>query len=160
MSVTKTSNAQTEGCRPLYERDYYEWTQQNVRAIREGRLREVDWANVAEELEDMGRSERRALRSQLARLIAHLLKWSYQTERRRASEHSWRATIEHARDSVRELLDDNPSLKPQLPEFLPAAYRDALAQVVGETNLPRQNFPAACPWTLDQVMDDDFWPEG
>ena len=88
--------------RGLYERDYYGWIQRNVRAIREDRLKDVDWANVAEELEDMGKSEQRALRSQLARLLAHLLKWSHQPERWRSSEHSWRATIEHARDSARE----------------------------------------------------------
>jgi hypothetical protein len=57
------------------------------------------------------------------------------------------------------LLQENPSLKPQLPELLSGAYRDALAQVVGETNLPKKNFPAACPWSLAQVLDEDFWAE-
>ena len=142
-----------------YEHDYYGWIQQTVRAIREGRLKDVDWGNVAEELEDMGKSERRALRSQLARLLAHLLKWCYQPERRRSSEHSWRATIEHARDSVDELVEENPSLKPQLKELLQAAYRDALAEVVGQTNLPKKRFPPASPWSVEQVLDQDFWPE-
>jgi hypothetical protein len=87
--------SRAKGC-VVYERDYYGWLEQNARAIREGRLEDVDWANVAEELEDMGKSERRALRSQLALLLAHLLKWSHQPHRRHSSEHSWRATIEHA----------------------------------------------------------------
>jgi hypothetical protein len=155
MSVTAKRAGRTKD-RAMYERDYYGWIQHNVNAIREGRLEDVDWVNVAEELEDMGKSERRALRSQLARLLAHLLKWSYQPERRRSSENSWRATIEHARDSTRELVEENPSAKPELHEFLRAAYRDALAQVVGETNLPKKNFPAACPWSLDQVFDEKF----
>ena len=142
-----------------YQRDYYGWIQHNVHAIREGRFKEVDWPNVAEELEDMGKSERRAVRSQLARLVAHLLKWSYEPEARRLSENSWRATIEDARDSMRELVKESPSFQPQLPDFLSSAYRSALAQVVAETNLPKKTFPAACPWTLEQVLDDDFWPE-
>ena len=156
LSAKSTSRAKN---RVAYERDYYGWIQQNARAIREGRLKDVDWANVAEELEDMGKSERRALCSQLARLLAHLLKWSHQPQRRRSSEHSWRATIEHARDTARELIEENPSLKPELPELLSKAFRDALAQVVGESNLPKKNFPATCPWSYDQVLDEDFWPE-
>jgi hypothetical protein len=143
----------------LYEHDYYGWILDNVHAIRERRFEDVDWLNVAEELEDMGKSERRAFRSQLARLLTHLLKWSYEPEGRRLSEHSWRATIAHARKSVRELADESPSFKPQMQDFFSAAYSDALAQAVAETNLPKRTFPAACPWTLDQVMDDDFWPE-
>ncbi len=143
-----------------YQHDYYGWIQNNVHAIRERRFKDVDWVNVAEELEDMGKSERRAVRSQLARLVAHLLKWSYQPEARRLSEHSWRATIEDARNTVRELVAESPSFQPQLPDFLASAYRSALAQAVAETNLPKQTFPAVCPWSLDQVLDDDFWPEG
>jgi len=159
MSISVKDAAPADGLACLYERDYYGWIQQNVHAIRGGRVQEVDWANVAEELEDMGKSEKRALRSQLARLISHLLKWSYQPERRQMSDHSWRATIEHARESVSELLGESPSLKPQLPQLLPQAYRDAVAEVVTQTNLPKRTFPADCPWTLDQMMAEDFWPE-
>jgi hypothetical protein len=60
---------------------------------------------------------------------------------------------------VRELIEENPSLKPQLPQLVSSAYRDALAQVVGETNLPKKNFPATCPWSLERALDEDFWPE-
>lgn len=144
----------------LYDRDYYGWILDNVHAIRERRFEDVDWLNVAEELEDMGKSERRAVRSQLARLVALLLKWSYQPQGRRLSEHSWRATIEDARDSVGELVKESPSLRPQLPDLLSSAYRSAIAQAVAQTNLPKTTFPAACPWTPDQILDEDFWPEG
>lgn len=142
-----------------YDRDYYGWIQHNVHAIREGRFKDVDWPNVAEELEDMGKSERRALRSQLARLLAHLLKWSHQPEARRLSEHSWRATITHARRSVRELVEESPSFKPQLNDFFSAAYSDALDQAVEETNLPMKTFSAASPWSLEQALDADLWPQ-
>jgi hypothetical protein len=159
MPVSTRKAARGKG-RVSYERDYYGWIEQNVNSIRGGRLDEVDWMNVAEELEDMGKSEKRALRSQLARLLTHLLKWSHQTQRRRLSVNSWRATIEHARDTVLELLEENPSLKPAIPELFPAAYRDALAQVVSETNLPKDRFPAKCPWSFAQTLDQDCWPEG
>jgi hypothetical protein len=157
-SVTKTDGTSALGV--SYESDYYGWIQQNVRAIREGRLNEVDWLNVAEELEDIGKSERRAVRSQMGRLIEHLLKWSYQPKLRQRSQHSWRSAIKHARRSVGELLGENPSLKAQLAELLTAAYQDAVAQVVGETNLPERTFPEICPWTFDQMIAEDFWPEG
>src|SRR5947209_816075 len=116
-SHVKTEASSTNGA-SLYERDYYGWIEHNLNAIRGGLLHEVDWVNVAEELEDMGKSERRALRSHVARLLAHLLKWSYQPKRRQSSEHSWRSTIEHARESINEVLEESPSLKPRLPQLL------------------------------------------
>jgi hypothetical protein len=158
MSFSNKHTASADSLTSLYERDYYGWIKWNVDAIREGRVQEVDWANVAEELDDMGKSEKRALRSQLARLIAHLLKWAYQPERRPTSQNSWRATIKHARESINEILDESPSLRPQLPQMVPAGYRDGLAQVLGETGLPEQTFPAACPWSLEQILAGDFWP--
>jgi hypothetical protein len=128
-----------------YDRDYYGWIQHNVHAIREGRFKEVDWPNVAEELEDMGKGERRAVRSQLARLVAHLLKWSYQPEARRLSEHGWRATIERARDSVHELVEESPSFKAQLHEFFRAAYSDALLQGGGKHQFAGEHLSRRMP---------------
>ncbi len=142
-----------------YDRDYYGWIQHNVSAIREGRFKDVDWPTVAEELEDMGKSERRALRSQLARLLAHLLKWSYQPEARQLREHSWRAAIENARNSVRELVEESPTFRPQLAELFSSAYFGGVAQAAAQTNAPMETFPVVCPWSLDQAMDEDFWPE-
>ena len=159
MSFSVKHAAPADSQTPLYERDYYGWIQWNVLAIREGRVQEVDWANVAEELDDMGKSERRALRSQLARLLAHLLKWAYQPKRRPTSHNSWRATINHARQSINEILDESPGLGTQLPQMLAVGYRDALAQVLEETGLPEQTFPGTCPWSLEQIMAEDFWPE-
>src|SRR5437879_3769824 len=112
--------APTNSQSSLYERDYYGWIQRNVHAIREGRVDQVDWPNVAEELEDMGKSEKRALRSQVSRLMSHLLKWAYQPTRRATNQNSWRATIKHARQSICEIVEESPSLRPQLPEMVPA----------------------------------------
>src|SRR5271156_666720 len=95
MALTK-NNVLTPGKSPLYERDFHKWLVEQAQALREGNLRDLDTENLAEEIEDMGRSENRAMLSQLARLMAHLLKWSVQKERRRRNkrlENSWRGSI-------------------------------------------------------------------
>ncbi|MDQ2693918.1 MAG: DUF29 domain-containing protein [Pseudomonadota bacterium] len=140
----------------LYERDFYAWAMRNAKLIRQGRLAEVDLSNVAEELESMGRSERRELESRLEVLLMHLLKWRHQPGRWGAS---WESTIEVQRIDVQEVLDENPSLRPQLPGLLAAAYRKARLKTAGETGLDRQVFPKVCPFSLEQVLDPHFWPE-
>jgi hypothetical protein len=143
-----------------YDKDYYGWLTQQAALLRAGRLSEADIEHIAEELEDMGKSEARGLKSQLARLLKHLLKWVHQPDLREQQKNSWRASIRDARRKVRECLEENPSLKPKLPEFFLKSYIDAIDEAVEETNLPESRFPSQCPWTPEQVMDDQFWPEG
>ena len=132
---------------------------ETARAVRERRFTNIEWDAIAEELEDMGRSEARALESQLARLLAHLLKWRHQSEQRAHSEHSWRATITDAREEIQELLLKNPSLRPELSACFPKAYRKGRRWAIIETNLPEATFPAECPWSLQQALDEGFWQE-
>jgi hypothetical protein len=143
----------------LYDQDFYTWTQHQARLLREGRLQEIDIAHLAEEIEDMGKSEARSLQSQLERLIAHLLKWTYQPEQRQTSSNSWRASIRDARNRVKDTLLESPGLKPKLPELFLKAYLGAVNWAVEETNLPETIFPEGCPWRLEQALDDGFWPE-
>src|SRR5215469_12676972 len=99
----------------LYDRDYYAWIQHQVQALRERRIEDVDWANAAEEIEDLGKSERRGLRSQLARLLEHLLKLQYLRGTSRANNRrGWELSIKGARIAVEDLLNDSPSLRSQL----------------------------------------------
>ena len=98
----------------LYEIDYYTWLVQNAALIRDGRVSEADLENIAEELEDMARGEKRALGSQFVVLIQHLLKWQLQPRRR---SKSWRLSIDNARDSIEELLGESPSLRRRVPEY-------------------------------------------
>ena len=142
----------------LHDQDFYTWALETACAIRERRFAGIDWEAVAEELEDMGRSEAKALESQLARLMAHLLKWQYQPEQRRLSENSWRATIENARREIRKLLRENPGLKSRLPELFLEAYPQGIDWAVIETNMSRSVFQSSRPWSLEQAMDDSFWP--
>ncbi len=119
----------------LYEQDFYKWTQATAALVRQGQWHEVDPACLAEEWESLGKWDRRELGSRLEILVMHLLKWSYQ------------------------LLHDSPSLRPQVGPLLVQQYRRARRRAMGETQLPTPAFPQECPWSVAQVLDDDFWPE-
>jgi hypothetical protein len=142
----------------LYDHDFYTWALESARGLREGRFADLDIEHIAEELEDMGKSEARGLKSQLARLLKHLLKWVYQPEARLGHENSWRASIRDARREIEECLEDNPGLAPRLPELFGKAYMQSINRAVVETNLPESRFPVSCPWSLEQALDPEFWP--
>jgi hypothetical protein len=139
-----------------YDADFYGWANEQAALLREGRLAEADIAHIAEEIESMGRSEKRELTSRLAGLLTHLLKWRYQPAGRGSS---WRASVRVQRDRLSDHLADNPSLKPMLPEAVFRAYREALVVAADETKLGETAFAPACPWSFDEIMNPDFWPE-
>src|SRR5216683_6317476 len=143
--------------RSLYERDYYTWALQQARALKEHRLEELDWENLADEVEGLAKTERRELRSRLEVLVEHLLKWQFLSGRR---SRSWRATIALQRLKILEHLDENPGLNPSVPEVLSQAYKAARVDLT--TRYLRSTDPQppdSCLWTFEQVMDDQFWPE-
>lgn len=138
----------------IYDADFYAWTQEQAALVRAGKWNEIDLTHVAEELESMGRSEKRELESRLAVLILHLLKWQFQPKR---ISHSWRLTIKEQRLSLEEHLEDNPSLKSHLPQAVIKAYRHAALLAEKETGL--DCFPATCPYSLEQILDEDYFPK-
>ncbi len=141
---------------PLYDSDFYAWSREQTDLLRAGKLTEADIEHIAEEIESMGRTEKRELISRLTVLLLHLLKWSYQPGKRGPS---WEASIRVQRYDVTDHLDDNPSLSPLLLQALASAYRKARLEAISETGLPDATFPEACPWTVEQVLDGGFWPE-
>jgi hypothetical protein len=143
--------------RSLYERDYYTWALQQARALKEHRVEELDWENLADEVEGLAKTERRELRSRLKVLLEHLIKWQFEPQRR---SRSWRTTVSVQRLEIREHLDENPGLKPSVAEVLAQAYKAARLEVTGRF-LRRSDPqpPDSCPWTLEQVMDEQLWPE-
>jgi hypothetical protein len=143
----------------LYEHDFFQWTQTTAALIRQGKWHEVDPEPIAEELESLGKRDRRELASRLQVLVMHLLKWHYQPERR-VEGRSWRSTIRTQRLQLRLLLRDSPSLRPQVPTFVADVYLASRAEACDETGLPEMTFPQECPWTAEQILDDDFWPAG
>jgi hypothetical protein len=140
----------------LYHQDFFAWANEQAQLLRAGKLADADIEHIAEEIESMGRAEKRELVNRLIVLLHHLLKWRFQPGRRGAS---WEATISVQRHALERHLDDNPSLKSVLPVAVDQAYRDAILEAAGETALPKKLFPAVCPWTFAQIMADDFWPE-
>ena len=141
----------------LYEQDFYEWSMETASLVRQGRFADIDIDNLAEEIESMGRSVKRALKRRLEILLVHLLKWEYQDAFR---SKSWRYTIFEQRRAIHELLDENPSLKALVNEILEPAYKNAVKEAAEETELKPSTFPHDCRWSFEQVLDDDFWPEG
>lgn len=139
-----------------YEADYVGWVQEQVELLRSGALSELDAANLAEELDDMGRSIRHQLKNRLAVLIMHLLKWRYQPGFRSTS---WSGTIREQRRQIVDLLEESPSLRPALSRDLTTFYRLGRAKAEGETGLPEATFPAECPYTPAQILDENFLPE-
>jgi hypothetical protein len=142
----------------VYDTDFYAWTQAQAALLREGALCELDLVNLAEEIESLGKSDRRALGSHLEGLVMHLLKWQYQPWRRQTG-HSWYSTIVEHRSQIQAILDDSPSLRRLVSELLTRRYLSARQRASGETELPLATFPAICSWTAEQVLDADFWPE-
>ena len=139
----------------LYQRDYYSWALAQAALLRAGRFAELDVENLAEEVEDLARREAKELQSRCETLLAHLLKWEFQPERR---SHSWAGTIRRERGKIAEHLADNPGLKPRRAALFARAFASARADASIETNLPVDRFPAACPYTYEQAMDAGFWP--
>jgi len=140
----------------LYETDFYGWTQHQANALRAGNLAKLDLDNLIEEVESMGKSEKRELASRLEVLLTHLLKWKFQAEKRSVS---WELTIEEQRKRIARHLQENPSLKSLTPETCTETYDYAVLAATKETKLHRSVFPKQCPWTFEQAMDNDFWPE-
>ncbi|MFS8741487.1 DUF29 domain-containing protein [Synechococcus sp. O70.2] len=140
----------------LYERDFYAWTQEQATLLRTGRLEQLDTEHLAEEIEALGRQERRELVNRLGILLGHLLKWQFQPQLRGKS---WQATIIEQRQDIQELIAESPSLKSYLAEAMEKAYRKGLLLVVRETPLSLQDLPDQCPYTFEQVMDPSFYPE-
>ncbi len=140
----------------LYDTDFAGWAQQNAELLRSGRFSEADLEHIAEEIEDLGKRPRHALYSRLMRLREHLLKWQYQRSRRSMA---WRRTMLLQRLGIRDLLEENPSFQPAVVQMMLEAYSAGARLASLATKLPRETFPKDCPFTLDQLLDEEFLPQ-
>ncbi len=139
----------------LYEKDYYLWLKNTANLLREKNLAGLDIPHLIEEIEDMGKRERRSLYSNLKILLMHLLKYRYQPEKR---SNSWRYTIEEHRQRIAEALLDSPSLKGYLLEIFDKCYQDAKKLAAKETGLALEAFPTESPFTIDETLNPDYLP--
>ncbi len=142
-----------------YEHDFYAWSFAQARALRERRPEQLDWENLAEEIESLGRNDRNQVRSRLKVILIHLLKWKLQTEFRSIS---WRSTINTQRDDLDAVLVDSPSLRRLVPTLLTEAYpraRRAAADEMGLIPSAARLLPQASPFTVEQVLDPEYFPD-
>ena len=139
-----------------YDKDFYSWTQEQAELLKHGRFSELDIDNLIEEVETMGRTEKRELESRLTVLLFHLLKWKYQDVRQCRS---WELSIIEQRLKFEETLKENPGLKSKLNDMLKKAYRYAVIEASKETKISIKIFPELCPWELDKITDSEFYPD-
>ena len=141
-----------------YDTDVIAWANEQAKLIRTGRFELLDIEHIADEIEDVGKSEKRELENRMAVLLSHLLKWQYQPDRR---GRSWQHTIIEQRKRVVNRIQKTPSLKPELEdsEWWTGIWLDALDITTRETGFLYERFPDSCPWRFEQIVSTDFWPE-
>ncbi|MDQ3249643.1 MAG: DUF29 domain-containing protein [Chloroflexota bacterium] len=139
----------------LYNQDFYAWTKRQASLLQAEEFENLDLPNLVEEIEAMAQRERRELKNRLIVLIMHLLKWQYQSD---YHSRSWSNTINTQRGEIESLLEDSPSLQREIPEIIARAYPQARKKAIQETGLLSPVFPAACPYTAEQILDEDWLP--
>ncbi|MBE9239009.1 DUF29 domain-containing protein [Anabaena aphanizomenioides LEGE 00250] len=140
----------------LYNEDFYLWIETTAKQLKNGNFAEIDLENLIEEIESMGRSEKRALKSNLLILLMHLLKYKYQPDKR---SNSWLSTIFEHRRRLKEELTESPSLKKYFSEVFSECYQDARKLASLETGLSIDTFSVDCPFTTDEILNQDYLPE-
>lgn len=139
----------------LYEKDFYAWTQEQARLIKEKSFDKLDLTHLFDEIEDMGNRHTDEIESRLELLLMHLLKWKYQPN---LQSKIWFYTIKEQRKRIALRLRKMPSLKSRLPEIFPEAYDLSIDEATKETGLEDSIFPRKCQWTIEQVLDNEFFP--
>jgi len=147
-----------------YNQDFHQWIEHHITLLREGRLSEIDTDHLIEELEDMARRDRDELVSHLVILIAHLLKWQVQLGQlseqwKEFDGRNWRRSIIEQRNEILRQLRNKPSLKSYLPDAVVEAYPDAVKIATQETKLALSAFPSESPYSIEQLLDEYFYPE-
>lgn len=144
--------------RPLagYDLDYCAWSVEQARRLRGLKPEELDWENLAEEIEALGRSDKRAVGSDLKIVLEHLIKWRFQPEKRTAS---WRDSIDEHRDRILRILQDSPSLAPVPSEILDQEYQRGRRKALRDSGLSPDRIPVSSPFTVEQVLDPDYLPD-
>jgi hypothetical protein len=139
----------------IYENDFHAWIHAHIELLKAGKNHEIDTAHLIEELEDMGKSNLHELESRFMILIAHLLKWQFQPDKQSSS---WLGSIDEQRIRLNRLLKKTPSLKRDISTAIEDAYPDALKLAIKETKLSPTIFPLSCPYSIEQLLNENFYP--
>jgi len=140
-----------------YQEDFFEWTREQARLLRSGDFSRLDAENLAEEIESVGQRDRREVADRIEDLLVGLLKWSAQPGHRCGN---WRSGIKQQRQELERVLDDSPSLRQDLKKELPEIYSNARYRVAEQLGFLKSPFPEFCPFTPEQVLSEDFLPDG
>lgn len=140
----------------LYEADFFAWTQRQAELLRERRWDDLDLENLVEEVQSAGISDKREIASRLLILLAHLLEWQYQPGGR---SNGWSGTIREQRRRIARVIADSPSLRSYPASVLIDEFEGARLAASDETGIALDLFPETCPFTIEQVLDTEFWPE-
>lgn len=150
----------------LYDEDFVAWTQKMAQALERRDFNALDWDNLVEEIQDLGKRDQREVESRLLIILTHLLKWQYHPQRRsypgsenESFQNSWARSIAENRDQIQRLLKQSPSLYRILENSLDECYQKARKQAAQQTNLELPVFPEVCEYSQAQILDDDFWPQ-
>ncbi|PPS42305.1 DUF29 domain-containing protein [Chroococcidiopsis sp. TS-821] len=142
--------------RPDYDTDYDAWLARQIHSLQHARWHEIDVPHLVEELEGLNKSNERELESYLIVLLAHLLKWEYQPDKRNGS---WEASINNSRNRIAKLFKQQKSLEKRVAEFIPEAYQEAKEWASKETKLRIDLFAEPCPYSVEQLQDKNWLPE-
>jgi hypothetical protein len=143
----------------LYNQDFYQWVQTTIDNIHNRDLDSLDWANLLEELEDLGNEQKHQLESRLLVLFEHLLKLTYWHQERNYNSRGWQGTIIEQRKQIKKLLKRNPSLKPFFLEIFAENYQDARDIVIVKTGLEPEIFPLESIASPEQALDENWLPD-
>ena len=152
-----SSEALKERDTGLYDQDFQLWLEQQTDLLRQKRFDELDLDNLIEEIDAIARRDKREVESRLIVLLIHLLKYRYQAQKR---SRSWLGTVTEQRSELELVFRDSPSLRAYAASVLESSYAKARKRALRETRLSLETFPPICPYNLEQVLDEDFFPEG
>jgi hypothetical protein len=141
----------------LYDQDYYLWIKTTINQLRTGQFSAVDLENLLEELETMGRNQKRTIKSLLIKLLLHLLKLKYWEQEREQNQGHWKGEIRTFRIQIKDEIKDSPSLKPYILEIFDECYQDARKEASDRSQLPLDIFPVIPIGSLEQILDENWF---
>jgi hypothetical protein len=141
----------------LYDQDYYLWLKTTINQLRTRQFSAVDLENLLEELETMGKSEKRAIESLLTNLLVHLLKLKCWDSERERNQGHWQGEVRTFRRQIKKSLKDSPSLKPYILEIFDECYQDARKEASDRSQLPIDTFPVIPIGSLEQILDENWF---
>ncbi|TAF07622.1 MAG: DUF29 domain-containing protein [Nostocales cyanobacterium] len=142
----------------LYDQDFYLWLQTTANLLESNKFDELDIENLIEEINSMGRSEKKELKSRLITLIEHLLKLEYWQLEKENNARGWRNTVAEQRLQIELTLEDSPSLRNMLDDIFEECYQKARQYILKRYQLSLNLFPENPPFSVMDVLNADYLP--